>query len=255
MNLKPSYLKRATTLTVVLALILCQSFVTGTPLTQVVSKLRHYVSKASGGSVAKSLRLPAGAQLSVRGAVTLNGLSVQDGTTVFSGNGIKTSESSTAILSFGPMGQVELMSASDFTLEAEGSTMGGQLRTGSATIVAPAGIAVKIVTVDGPVVTDGNDAVVLTVDVTSGKTRVETSGSLASVKTPANVQLSPQDQNTQNNQSGTSDQNTQNPRPATSPTPGVPVKELVITTVSIVGGAAAGAAAGNRSNNTVSPIR
>mgnify|MGYP000949363016 CR=1 FL=1 len=184
MSLKMTHLKRATALTVVATLVLCQSFVTGTPLTQVVSKLQRYVSGTTSASNVKSLRLPTAAQLSVRGTATLNGLSVQNGTTVFTGNSIKTAEHSSAILSFGQMGQVELTSTSDFMLAVEGSTLGGQLHAGSATIVAPAGIAVKIVTADGPVMTDGKDAVVLTVDVTNGKTRVETSGSLANIKTP-----------------------------------------------------------------------
>jgi len=179
-------------LTLVVALVLCQSFVTGTPLSQVVSKLQHYVAEA--GTIRSTAKLPRAASLSVRGPVTLNGFSASDGATVFSGGGIKTTQDSTAVLSFGQMGQVELASASDFTLALEGTTLGGQLRAGRATIVAPAGVAVKVVTPDGPVVTDGKDAVVLTVDVTSGKTRVETSRSLAGVTTPAGVERQTTDQ-------------------------------------------------------------
>lgn len=184
MNLKTTHLKRVTASTVVVALVLCQGFVTGTPLTQVVSKLQNYVT---GASTAKALHLPAAAHLSAHGAVTLNGHAAPTGATVFSGGGVKTAENSSAVLSFGAMGQVELTSTSDFTLAVEGTMLGGQLRAGRATIVAPAGVAVKIVTADGPIVTNGKDAVVLTVDVTAGKARVETSGALANVKTPAGV--------------------------------------------------------------------
>ncbi len=191
MNLKTTHLKQATVLTVVGVLVLCQSFVTGTPLTQVVSKLQSYVT---GANSVKSLRLPSSAQLSTQGTVMLNGNAAPTGATVLSGSGVKTIENGSAVLSFGALGQVELTGATDFTLAVEGSTLGGQLRAGSATIVAAAGVAVKVVTADGPVVTDGKEAVVLTVDVTGGKTRVETSGSLASVSTPAGVTPVPTNQ-------------------------------------------------------------
>ncbi len=172
-----THFKRATALTLVVTLVLCQGFVTGTPLTQVVSKVQNYVT---GASTAKALRLPAAAHLSAHGAVTLNGHNAPTGATVFSGGGVKTAENSTAVLSFGAMGQVELANASDFTLALEGKTLGGQLRAGRATIVAPTGVAVKIVTADGPVVADGREATNLTIDVTAGKTEVETSGSSSS---------------------------------------------------------------------------
>ncbi|MBL8205068.1 MAG: hypothetical protein JNM09_12620 [Blastocatellia bacterium] len=187
-----THLKRAMALTLVVTLVLCQSFVTGTPLSQVVSKLQHYVAEA--GTIRSAAKLPRAASLSVRGPVTLNGFSASDGATVFSGGGIKTTQDSTAVLSFGQMGQVELASASNFTLALEGTTLGGQLRAGRATIVAPAGVAVKIVTADGPILTDGKDAVVLTIDVTSGKTRVESSRSLTGVTTPAGVERQATDQ-------------------------------------------------------------
>ncbi len=98
---------------------------------------------------------------------------------MFSGGGVRTGENSTAILSFGQMGQVELTSASDFTLAVEGATLGGELRAGRATIVVPVGVRIKMRTADGPIMTDGREAIVLTVDVTTGKTRVESNRSLA----------------------------------------------------------------------------
>lgn len=187
MNIKMSHLKQATALLVVVTMVLCQSFVTGTPLSQVVSKMKRYVSGATGASTIKPVRLPAAAQLSVQGEVTLNGLAAPTGATVFSGGDIKTAKNSTAVLSFGQTGQVELASISDFTLAVEDTTLGGQLRSGRATFIAPAGVTVKVVTVDGPILADGREATMLTVDMTSGKTRVEAGGNPANVTTPAGV--------------------------------------------------------------------
>jgi hypothetical protein len=179
MNPKITHLKRATAVTVVAALVLCQGYVTGTPLSQVASKLRNYVVGTNTALPRAGVtKLPKMAQLSSSGAVTLNGMNAPDGATVFSGSGVKTTETSTATLSLGTT-QVALAQSSDFTLAVEGTTLGGQLRAGRASIVAPAGVAVKIVTADGPVLADGREATNLTIDVTAGKTRVETSGSRA----------------------------------------------------------------------------
>jgi hypothetical protein len=189
MNQKMTHLKRAMALTLVGTLVLCQSFVTGTPLTQVVSKRQPFASSLGNVQLLQSNgKLPRAAHLSVQGAVMLNGFSVRNGTTVFSGSGVQTGADSAAILSFGKMGQVELTSASDFTLAVEDTTLGGQLRAGRATIVAPAGIGVKVVTVDGPILADGREATVLTVDVTDGKTQIKSSRSLAHVTTPAGTE-------------------------------------------------------------------
>ena len=184
-----THFKRATALTLVVTLVLCQGFVTGMPLRQVVSKVQRYVSGAGNVVATRSAaKLPRAAHLSVQGTVTLNGHAVPTGATVFSGGDVKTAANSIAVLSFGAMGQVELASTSDFMLALEGTTLGGQLRAGSATIVAPAGVAVKIVTADGPVVADGREATNLTIDVTAGKTRVGPSGSRAEATAAAGVE-------------------------------------------------------------------
>jgi hypothetical protein len=120
-------------------------------------------------------------QLSVRGQVTLNGINVLSGATVFGGGQIKTGVNSSAIISLGKMGQVDLEPESELTLRIESGILGGHLRSGRATISAPTGIAVHLATADGVAVADGKQAAVLTVDVTSGNTRV------ASVRSEAKV--------------------------------------------------------------------
>jgi hypothetical protein len=120
-------------------------------------------------------------QLSVRGQVTLNGINALSGATVFSGGQIKTSVNSSAIISLGKMGQVDLEPESELTLRLENGVLGGQLRSGRATVNAPVGVAVHLATADGLAVADGRQATVLIVDVTSGNTRV------ASVRSEAKV--------------------------------------------------------------------
>ncbi len=111
-------------------------------------------------------------QLSVRGQVSLNGINTTSGATIFGGSQIKTGANGSAIISLGKMGQVDLEPESELTLRLEAGILGGHLRSGRATISAPIGIAVNLATMDGVAVADGKQASVLTVDMTSGNTRV-----------------------------------------------------------------------------------
>ncbi len=120
-------------------------------------------------------------QLSVKGQVTLNGIHALSGATVFGGGQIRTGVNSSAIISLGKMGQVDLEPESELTLRLDAGILGGHLRAGRATVSAPAGIAVHLATADGMAVADGKQPAVLIVDVTSGNTRV------ASVRSEAKV--------------------------------------------------------------------
>ena len=128
-------------------------------------------------------------QLSVRGHVTLNGINALSGATVFSGGQIKTGINSSAIISLGKMGQVDLEPESELTLRLEGSVLGGQLRSGRAIVSVPAGIAVHLATSDGVVVADGRQASVLRVDVTLGNTRVASMRSEAKVTSNNQIEV------------------------------------------------------------------
>lgn len=128
-------------------------------------------------------------QLSVRGQVTLNGIQATSGATVFGGGQIKTRANSSATISLGKMGQVDLEPESELTLRLEAGVIGGHLRSGRATISAPAGIAVNLATADGVAVADGKQASVLKVDVTSGNTRVASVRSEARVTSGSKVEV------------------------------------------------------------------
>ncbi|HEX4948570.1 MAG TPA: hypothetical protein VFZ34_17985 [Blastocatellia bacterium] len=119
--------------------------------------------------------------LSTKGQVTLNGISASSGAAIFGGSQLKTGTASLATISLGKMGQIDIEPESELTLRLDAGAIGGYLRSGRATISAPAGVAVNMATADGGAVADGQQASVLTVDVTSGNTRV------ASVRSEAKV--------------------------------------------------------------------
>lgn len=169
MSNKMTGVKKVTALMLVATVGIFQSLLTGTAMAQVPSRLAG--------------------NLSVRGSVTLNGISVSNGATVFDGGQIRTGSNGTAIISLGRMGQVELAADSDLVLKLDGATIGGNLRTGRATVSAPAGVGVNILTADGIAMAEGKEATVLSVDVACGNTRVASSRNEAKVTAGNRVEI------------------------------------------------------------------
>jgi hypothetical protein len=169
MNLKMTGIKKTTVMMLVVAVGIFQSLMVGTALAQVSHKL-------TGG-------------LSMRGSVTLNGVNASNGATVFDGGQIKTGNNGTAIINLGKMGQVELANDSELILKLDGGVIGGNLRSGRATVSAPAGVGVNLLTADGVAVAEGKDATVLSVDVACGNTRVSSSRSEAKVTSGNRVEM------------------------------------------------------------------
>ena len=169
MSNKMTGMKKATAIMLVATVGIFQSLVTGTAFAQVTPKMAG--------------------DLSVRGSVTLNGFSAGDGATVFDGGQIKTGSNGTAIINLGKLGQVELAGDSELILKLDGGTIGGTLRTGRATVSAPAGVGVNLLTADGVAVAEGKEATVLSVDVACGNTRVTSSRSEAKVTAGNRVEI------------------------------------------------------------------
>jgi hypothetical protein len=132
-------------------------------------------------SVAAQMAAKLSGDLSAKGLVTLNGAAAVSGATVLDGGRLKTGRGSTAVVSLGRLGQVELGAESELVLKLEEGRVGGQLRTGRAVVSAPSGVAVAVETADGMAVSEGKGATVLTVDVSCGNTRVASSRSEAKV--------------------------------------------------------------------------
>lgn len=169
MSNKMARIKKATAVMLVATLGIFQSLLTGTALAQVSPKLAG--------------------DLAVRGSVTLNGISAGNGATVFDGGHISTGSNGTAIINLGKMGQVELAADSDLVLKLDRGTIGGNLRSGRATVSAPAGVSVNLLTADGVAVAEGTEASVLSVDVACGNTRVSSSRNEAKVTSGNRVEI------------------------------------------------------------------
>ena len=169
MSSKMAGMRKATAVMLVATVGIFQSLITGTIMAQVTPKMAG--------------------DLSVRGSVTLNGVNAGNGATVFDGGQIKTGSNGIAIINLGKMGQVELTGDSELVLKLDGGTIGGNLRSGRATVSAPAGVGVNLLTADGVAVAEGKEATVLSVDVACGNTRVTSSRSEAKVTAGNRVEI------------------------------------------------------------------
>lgn len=169
MNSKIAGMKKVLAVTLMVAVASINSLVVGKTTAQVTLKLAG--------------------DLSVRGSVTLNGVSAASGTTVFDGGQIKTGSNGSATVNLGKQGQVELGPDSELVLKLENGLIGGNLRTGRAIVSAPMGVGVNVLTADGVAVTEGREAAILTVDTFCGNTRVSSAKSNAKVTAGDRVEV------------------------------------------------------------------
>jgi len=154
-------------------------------LTVAVSSLNSLVVSNTMAQVTLKLA----GDMSVRGAVTLNGMNAASGATVFDGGQIKTGSNGSATINLGKQGQLELGADSELVLKLENGLIGGNLRTGRAIVSVPQGVGVNIFTADGTAITEGREAAILTVDVVCGNTRVASAKSDAKVTAGERVEV------------------------------------------------------------------
>jgi hypothetical protein len=114
-------------------------------------------------------------ELSVSGEVTVNGQSAISGATVFSGSTVETTaKGSSAVVSLGKLGRVELMPGTTLKLTFDETSITGNLEAGRVRLSTPAGVAASVVTKDGAAVADSRQASVFMVDTECGNMIVAT---------------------------------------------------------------------------------
>jgi hypothetical protein len=116
---------------------------------------------------------PAG-ELSVVGEVSVNGANAISGATVFSDSTITTAQNSSAVVSLGKLGRVEVMPNSSLKLSFTESGVTGNLDSGKVRFSTSSGVAASVMTKDGTAVADNNAPNVFVVDVECGNTLVAT---------------------------------------------------------------------------------
>jgi len=128
---------------------------------------------------------PLTGELSVTGDVSVNSQKVTSGGTIFSGSAIVTAKDSSAIVSLGKLGRVEVAANSSLRLTFVSNAIVGVLDAGRARVSTAAGVSVNLTSKDGAVVVNGTQATAFTVSTESGKTVVATESGLAVLRSGA----------------------------------------------------------------------
>src|SRR5438874_833806 len=111
-------------------------------------------------------------ELSVSGQVTVNGQSAISGATVFSDSTIETAANSSAVVSLGKLGRVELLPSTTVRLSFGNGNISASLDSGRLQVATSAGTAAIVTTKDGAAVADASQAANFMVDVECGDMRV-----------------------------------------------------------------------------------
>ena len=127
-------------------------------------------------------------QLSVVGEVAVNGTNAISGATVFTDSTITTAQNSSAVVSLGKLGRVELLPNSSVKLSFADNTVSAMLDAGRVRLATSTGVAATVATKDGSAVADNNQPNVFTVDVECGNTQVATQTGRVELRAAGGVQ-------------------------------------------------------------------
>ncbi|MEO6393354.1 MAG: hypothetical protein ABIP75_16010 [Pyrinomonadaceae bacterium] len=121
-------------------------------------------------------------ELSVSGQVSLNGQSAISGATIFSDSTVTTGANSSAVVSLGKLGRVEVLANSSVKIAFTDGSFSTQLDAGRVRVNSAAGTTATVTTKDGVVVADSTQTDLFTVDVECGNTTVATQTGIAALR-------------------------------------------------------------------------
>lgn len=137
--------------------------------------------------VALAAQQQAAGELSVVGEVSVNGAKAISGATVFTDSTITTEQNSSAVVSLGKLGRVELLPGSSLKLSFTDNSVTGALDAGKVRLSTSTGVASSIVTKDGTAVADNAVPNNFMVDVECGNTRVMTQSGRVELRSGSSV--------------------------------------------------------------------
>lgn len=97
-------------------------------------------------------------EVTVTGQVTVNGQTAVSNSTVISGSTIVTGANSSAVVSLGKAGRVELSADTNLTLKFSDNSITGVLSQGMARVSNAAGVAATVTTKDATIIADAGQA-------------------------------------------------------------------------------------------------
>ena len=127
-------------------------------------------------------------EITVTGQVTVNGQPAVSNSTIVSGSSIVTGSNSSAIVSLGKTGRVEIMNDSTVTLNFADSSITGSIDAGQVRVMNSAGVAATFTTKNSTIIADAGQANTFSINVGCGdeakcaQTLVETTAGLVTVR-------------------------------------------------------------------------
>ncbi|QYO62774.1 FecR domain-containing protein [Leptolyngbya sp. 7M] len=122
------------------------------------------------------------AEITVTGQVTVNGITAVSNATVISGSTIVTGPNSSATISLGKNGRIELNADTSMVLNFSGNSVVGILSAGKTRVATATGVPTTITTKDATVIADAGQADVFTVEVECSHTHVDTISGLVTLR-------------------------------------------------------------------------
>ncbi len=132
--------------------------------------------------VAFALPKDVAGEITVSGQVTVNGQPAISNSTILSGAVITTAAGSSAVVSLGKLGRVEILENSSMTLRFSEGSIVGTLDRGKARVSNSAGVAATVATKHAMVIADINQADNFLVEVECSHTHVDTTAGVVTMR-------------------------------------------------------------------------
>jgi hypothetical protein len=121
-------------------------------------------------------------EITVTGQVSVNGQTAVSNSTLLSGSTIVTSDGSSAVISLGKAGRIEVLGGSNIVLNFTDSSIVGILSSGKARVANAAGVATTITTKDTTVIADAGQADNFVVEVECSHSHVDTTSGMVTMR-------------------------------------------------------------------------
>ncbi len=125
-------------------------------------------------------------EITVTGQVTVNGQTAVSNSTVMSGASITTGANSSAVVSLGKTGRLEIPADSSLTLRFSGNSIIATLDQGKVRISSPAGVASTVTTKNATFIGDSGQADNFAVEVECSHSHVDTTSGVVTMREGSN---------------------------------------------------------------------
>jgi len=137
-------------------------------------------------SVALAVPTGSAGEITVSGQVTVNGQPAVSNSTIVSGSTITTGPGSSATISLGKTGRIEVLEDSSLSLRFSDSSITGVISQGKVRVANAAGVATTITSKDTTVLADAGQADSFLVEVECSHTHVDTTAGVVTMREGTN---------------------------------------------------------------------